>query len=166
MKHSDHPGFELDEDNRQQAREWVIQRIAWVLFVLFLIAIALGLFGRSGPLSDTRASSPDGKLHLQYQRFMRNHSSDTVHLSIQPATDKTRISFSSSYIRQLQFSSITPAPQASIAEGDLLTFLFNTRAGEPSEIHFHFEPELIGAVRGTVAMDGGTPVHFSQFVYP
>lgn len=166
MEHSNHPGFELDEDNRQQVREWVIQRFAWVFFLLFLIAVALGLFGRSGPLSDARISSADGKLHIQYQRFMRNHSPDTMHLSIQPGSDKTRISFSNAYIRELEFTSITPPPERTIAEGGVLTFLFDTQAGVPAELHFHFEPEQIGSMRGTVAMDGGSPVHLSQFVYP
>ncbi|TCS35176.1 hypothetical protein EDC30_11191 [Paucimonas lemoignei] len=166
MEQTNHPGFELDEDHRQQKREWLIQRAAWIAFLLILAAVALGLLGRGGPLSDTRISASDGKLQLQYQRFLRNHSSDTIRLSIQPRAGKTRISFSNAYIEALEFTSITPPPDRTIAEDGVLTFEFNTRANVPAELHFHFEPQQIGSLRGTVAMDGDAPVTFTQFVYP
>jgi hypothetical protein len=68
LETSSHTGLQIQEDFALQAREWKVQRTAWLLFGVVVLAGVLGIFGR-GLLSG--ASVTDGDLDVRYQRFER-----------------------------------------------------------------------------------------------
>ena len=53
--------LEISPDLNFQRRSWAMQRFAWVVLALFILAALLGLFG-PGPLSQTRAEQQDSPL--------------------------------------------------------------------------------------------------------
>ena len=85
-------GLEIDVDLEQESREWIVQRIAWLVLTALLAAVALGLFGRGGPLSTSQVRSADGATQVDYQRFIRNHSADTLRISALARDDSVRVS--------------------------------------------------------------------------
>jgi len=63
--------LEIVQDMTFQRRAWVVQRIAWVVMLLIVVAAVLGLFA-TGPLSGTTAKTDDGVLTIEYGRFARH----------------------------------------------------------------------------------------------
>jgi hypothetical protein len=71
-------GPEIDEDLDFQRREWRAQRVGWALLSVFLIGATLGVFGGGGPLSSTKARADDGRLRVEYERFVRVGASSEI----------------------------------------------------------------------------------------
>ncbi|HEV2609066.1 MAG TPA: hypothetical protein VGU61_02265 [Noviherbaspirillum sp.] len=166
MEQQHFPGLQIDSDMRQQNREWVIQRIAWVLLAVLLLAILLGLFGRGGPLSTISEKSADGMLRLDYERFVRNHTPDKLQLAVKARSESMQVKISSEYVRKIRIEDITPTPVRSSSGQDGIVLVFDTRPSEMMEAAIHFSPEGIGKLEGWIAVDGRQPHHFNQFIYP
>lgn len=165
MKPEQYPGLQISEDMRQQKREWAIQPIAWIILYLFLIAIALGLTG-SGPLSKAVAGSPEGAVQMEYDRFMRRQSPNSLHMTTQSTSNTVRIMLDSRYVKQIQIRKITPEPEQVISEGDETTFIFNAVPSKPMHADFQIRSETAGTLKGWVAVEGKPRHTFTQFVYP
>src|SRR5919106_6001727 len=59
--------LQIDQDLAYQQREWLVERVGWIVMLLLIVAAAAGIFG-NGVLS--RASVSDGKqLRIEYERF-------------------------------------------------------------------------------------------------
>lgn len=159
--------IEMDDDPRQQEIEWVVQRVAWVLLTALLIAVALGLFGRGGPLSKVEAMSEDGRFSVEYDRFLRHDSPDALRVTVRKAgAPLVRIRMDSSYARYIQIERITPEPERETGADGTVTYLFRTRPDAELEASFHFTPEKYGKLEGWIALDNGARHSFTQFVYP
>jgi hypothetical protein len=62
---------------------------------------------------------------------------------------------------------VTPEPDSVEAGPDGFTYVFKVNdPTRPTSVTFHLQPETIGRLEGRVALDGGEPVDFEQFVYP
>lgn len=162
---SRYPGLQIDPHPRQQAWEWRIQRVSWVLLYALLGAILLGVLGR-GPLSETRLQSPDGAFAMEYERFMRHHSPDLLRLTVRPASDRFRIRLAHGYIERVQVERIVPEPQETRSEEGATVFVFEAAAGRPARVEVYVRPQKIGPIEGWVALDDGPPRAFGHFVYP
>ena len=160
------PALEIDNDFRQQSREWIMQRVAWVLLTALLIAIAFGLFGRGGPLSKTTQMSENDLSRVEYERFLRYHSPDELRLIVKPKSDNVRVRIDSEYVRHLQIERITPQPEREIGGDGDVTYVFNMKPDADVPITFHFSPQKYGRLEGWIAVDDGTQMPFKQFVYP
>lgn len=166
MKTTDYPELEIDTSVRRQHREWIIQRIALLLFVALLACIALGLLGRGGPLSTVDVNGADGSFRLEYQRFIRHHSSDTLDVTVRRPSRSTSVKLDAQYLSHVQIEQVTPQPEHVIAEGGALVYVFNARGDAPFRVSFQFEPQMVGGLNGWVAAGDAPALHFSQFVYP
>ncbi|SNS86982.1 hypothetical protein SAMN06265795_10844 [Noviherbaspirillum humi] len=166
VKRTDFPGLELEVDPRQQRLEGVVERVAWVVLAAFLMAIAFGLFGRGGPLSDSEAVSADRDIGIEYQRFVRHHTSDTLRIRVDAKADTVRLKVSADYLRRIQIEQVTPPPQRVVMEKGALVYEFNARPGSIHDITFDFMPEGIGSLPGWIALEGRSRLSFEQFVYP
>jgi hypothetical protein len=159
--------IEMDDDPRQQEIEWVVQRIAWVLLSALLIAVALGLFGRGGPLSKVEAMSEDGRFMVEYDRFLRHDSPDLLRVTVRKAdAPVVRIRMDSRYARSIQIERITPDPEREASADGTVTFLFRTQPDAALEASFYFTPEIHGKLEGWVALDNGARHALSHFIYP
>ena len=132
MPHS-YPGLEIDEDARQERREWGVQRITWVLLYVLLAATALGLFG-NGPLSKTVAGAADGSLSLEYERFMRHRSPDTLRVTATPSGGRLDVAFDRAYLQRISIEQIEPQPERVVAGADATHFIFNADSAQAIEV--------------------------------
>ncbi|WP_220810342.1 hypothetical protein [Noviherbaspirillum aridicola] len=158
--------LEIDDDPRQQQREWVMQRIGWAVLTGLLIAVTFGLFGRGGPLSEVKLPSQRGEFLLEYDRFLRYHSPDMMRVSFTAGAQHTRLKIDSEYASHVQFERITPAPEREINEDGAVTYVFNTQPGAGTVVTFHFSPQKYWRLKGWLAVEDTPALHFSQFVYP
>jgi hypothetical protein len=54
-----------------QRREWRVDRVGWVVMGLILVAGLLGVWG-GGLLGSVTATGSDGRVLVDYDRFVRN----------------------------------------------------------------------------------------------
>jgi len=159
--------IEMDDDPRQQEIEWLVQRVAWALLTALLIAVALGLFGRGGPMSKVEARSEDGMFSIEYDRFLRHHSPDVLRVTVRKAgAPLVRIRMDSIYARDIHIERITPDPEREIGADGTVTYVFRTRPDAELEASFHFTPEKHGKLEGWIALDDGARHSLTQFIYP
>jgi hypothetical protein len=114
----------MDDDPRLQKRDWAVQRLGRWLLLLLLAGVAMGLFGRGGPLGAVHVARPDRSLAVDYDRFIRHHSPDTIRLTARAAGNTTLLSMDVRYAGQIQIEQITPQPEREIGSDGAVTFVF------------------------------------------
>jgi hypothetical protein len=158
-------GFQLEEKMGQVRREWRMQRIAWPLLYALLAACVLGLFGQ-GPLSRTEARSADGRLQMEFERFLRRESDDSIDFTLRPAGSSARLRLSSAWVGKVDIDHVFPEPEQRVSGADAVTLVFNTQAQQPVRVRVRLRAQEMGRLPGWAALDDGAPLQFRQFVYP
>jgi len=165
MQEPRYPGLEIEVDMRQQKREWMVQRVCWLLLYALLGAIALGIIGR-GPLSSAVLLSEDAALELEYERFLRRDSPDVLQLTLLARSDQVELAIDARYMQKIALQNVSPHPLQVRGGADSMRFLFAAQPGEQLTVVLRFTPEHIGPLHGNVALDGGPSTAFTQFVHP
>jgi hypothetical protein len=159
--------LEIDEDLAFERREWAVQRVGWVVFLLILIAGLAGLLG-PGPLSHVEASS--GPLTVTYERFVRKRAPTELHFQLGPGAapnGEVAIWLDQAYLAKLAIEHVAPEPAVTEAAADGLIFRFMIANPEQaSEIVFDVAPAEPGMSRGRVGLVGGPDVTVNQVIYP
>jgi hypothetical protein len=159
--------LEVGQDLAFQQREWKVQRAAWVVALLVLVAGFAGLLG-GGPLSQTEASS--GPLALEYDRFARKRAPTELRARLEPeVTSEGEFSLwlSETYLDKVDVNRVLPEPIEMAAASDRVVFRFlAANPGEPAEITFALEPSEPGLVHGNVGLVNGQDVGFDQVIFP
>jgi len=153
----------ISENETFQRREWLVQRVAWAVFVAILVAAALGLLG-GGPLSHATAAG-DG-FSIEYERFARRHRPIELTLRIGRApADSVGVEIAGPMLADSDIERIRPAPTRETAVVRRARFEFAASAGEPVEVSFRLTPQRAGRQSGSIRVEGVT-VSFSMLVYP
>lgn len=164
-----HGDLQIDQDLAFSHREWRVQRLGWLLMVLFIVGAAAGLFG-GGPLSMARTGTADGRLAIEYDRIARHEGPDLLRLEIAPEAvinGTVRLWFDRAYILDRTIASISPEPERSGAADNRLVFEFHV--ADPARrtlIEFHTKPGAIWRQSGSAGLVGGDSLRFSQFILP
>lgn len=156
----------IDGVARTLGADALLQRTAWILLSALLAAIALGLLGRGGPLSDVDAASPDGELTISYQRFIRYHSPDEMSVTLRAHGPETGVRLDQDYAGQVDIDSVTPEPARVIGADGALRFVFHSTPGAPLRITFQYSAQHYGPLDGWIAADKGARLPIRQFTYP
>src|SRR5215207_519621 len=104
--------LELDQDLTYQQREWRVERISWIVWLLLIVAALLGLLG-PGPLSQTRAGSQDERVWVDYERFVRYRSPTQLIVHIEPDAAQEgmfHLQLDQEFIAKAQIQRIDPEP--------------------------------------------------------
>lgn len=150
--------------------EWRLHRVGWAIMAMFLLAALAGLFG-GGLLSDATATSQDGRLTVEYERFVRGggESQLTIRASARDGEDgPVRIALDQGFLTRNEVRSISPEPAAVVASGDRLLYEFDAAAGSSLVVRMDLRPSAgdYGANEATVTDGSGQSVQLWQFVYP
>lgn len=149
----------------------LIERIAFALLVLFVIAALLGLFG-DGPLSESVASSADGQVRVEYQRFGRRVTPQSLEITVPVprGTTAVELAINDDYLRAVQITEIFPEPMDVNHQRPAGKLRFSTDdSGQSMTVRLHLRPQHAGLLdaRLTVGPPGKpAAVHFKQLVYP
>jgi len=156
--------LQLTEDEAFQRRDWMAQRVAWVVFFLVLLAALLGLFG-SGPLSTGSRRSAGAQ--IDYERFARNGRPMTLTITLDSTPgDSVIIDMSDDYLAAAPLERTEPEARAQAAGEGARRFEFPLAGEDGGKVVFHFDPRSVGLAKGWIAVNGGEPVSFSTFFYP
>jgi hypothetical protein len=157
--------LDLDENLGFQRREWRVQRVAWLILTLFVIAAGLGLFGR-GPISHAEWGNTTAPLWVRYERFVHVGASNRMTVQCQrlerSVDNEALLRMSRAYFDSIRIDRIAPEP-LSIDIGPLesvfrfaaplnadvpVTFVFEVTAVRAG---FHSAELRSGAAAATVA---------------
>lgn len=163
-------GLQIDEDMPFQRKDWVAQRIGWVLMGLIVLAALLGLTGR-GAMSSAVAGEKQGALWVEYNRYARFQTPERVHLHWGPgAADGegiVRVWVNNGLLEQNKLERITPEPKRMLTGSDRITLEFEQDSGSTEgSATLDLNVEQIGRCDVEIGIDHGPQVRFRQFVYP
>ncbi len=159
---------ELDEFRAEETfhrREWMVQRMGWLVLALLLIAACAGLLG-NGPLAHQRIATRTGLLLLD--RFARRDG--PTQWRVEPNADANeraalKVRISSQLLEHFEIVAITPNPVDQAISANSVVFTFHVVA-PGSHIVFHVEPQHVGWNAGQFQIGDSAPVLVRQFVYP
>jgi hypothetical protein len=162
-------GLQLNQDLTFQRHEWRVQRIGWAAMALAMIAAVTGLMG-GGPLSTAARASPDRRVQIEYERFLRYRDPSVLHVYLQPeavADEEVRLSLNRAYLQGVEFTRIIPEPHEERIGSEEHTFVFRADELRTSAwVAIHFEADVFGALEGELKVGDGEGVRFRQYIYP
>jgi hypothetical protein len=165
-----HETLDLDVDEKFQRTEWRVQRGAWIIWCLILLAALAGLTG-SGPLSHASQATSNGNLTIDYDRFVRHghHTRIKLYVKNEEAARPVAIKLSQSLLDGIMIHRIEPEPASRELSSDGAVYTFaaaSDATGQSSQIDLLLEYEGVGRLRGQIGIVGEEPILLNQFVYP
>lgn len=161
----------LGEQPVQQRREWVVDRVAWVVMALVVLTALAGLWG-DGRLSSVQVTSADGRMTIAFDRFVRNQGSTVIQLQVESGAaidGVVGIRVDSDYLLENQVRAITPGPSSVRADGGYYLYSFAASPGARLDVRFDLRPDADTWVAWHTARFGvatSPPVHIRQYVLP
>lgn len=161
--------LQIDEDIGFQEREWTAQRFGWAaLFVVVALAV-LGFFG-NGPISWTSATSSDGTLEADFERYGRRGGTQslTVRADASAASNgEWQLDISSEYLGAVRVETITPQPDSveAVPGASRYTFLQATD-GADLRVEFALRPDTLWDASGDLQLVGAGAVTVRHFFFP
>lgn len=154
--------IDVPQDLRYERRAYRVRQVFTPVFGAVLLAGVLGLLGRGGALSDTRASA-DG-VSVGYERFLRARTPTDLEVRITRGAGMTDVALSQSLLDGFRVEGYSVEPESTKVLPDRVVYTFDQRA--PSEVTFTLEPERSGLHEGTVFGPGGASVRVRQWTWP
>jgi hypothetical protein len=148
-----------------QSREWLAQRIGWVLLALILVAAMTGVFGQ-GPLADR--TLVQGPVTVEYQRFTRRNSDARWQITLRDAAANgtVDVSIDARFAANFEIKAVHPEPAAVAQSNGQWVYSFATREAGEVMVDFEIRPHKVGRHAGTITVSGAPTFHLSQLVYP
>jgi len=156
----DHQELELEEDLKWTERSWVVQRIGWVLLLLFVGSAALGVFG-TGILSKVHKQT--GEYSVEYERFGRFQMPQEIKIMAPSRNGKVVITVPQSFTENYEIPSSIPQPQRQVFDNSHLTLEYPSNG--PVLIMFEIEAEKTGSHTADFFVNEQV-FSISQFIYP
>jgi len=158
------------DDIEFERREWVVQRIAWVVMALIVVAALLGLLGTNGPFALATLSTPDDALEVEYVRIDHHNGLSEIKANVAPEMvqdGEVRLWFDSEYVHNLGVESVLPEPESVEAGSERVTYVFAVSDSDgPLQVTFTYEHEGYWWQHGRLGVEGGGDVELRQFVLP
>lgn len=158
--------LQLDDDVEFHRREWRMERAGAMALMVFTVAAAGGAFG-DGPLSHARASAGDGRLVVEYDRFVRaSHATDTrVRIAANGSRGDIRLWIDLEYLSAIDVAAIVPEPARVEHQGSRVLYVFTRTAAAPAEVVFRYEPKRAGRLSGRMGLADGPSAAWGQFAF-
>jgi hypothetical protein len=158
--------YPVNEDMVLQRKVWRFERLGWYGLVVLIGLTLAGLFSK-GPLSSAEARSVDGHLRVEYQRFLRNGSSDEVIVYLQgKPREPVEVEISGELLRGFEIEMLQPQPLKASAAGEgVRLWVLSDNAGR-AIVHLTVRSDGVGSFKTHVSLPTGTSLGFSQLIYP
>lgn len=159
--------LELEQDLAFQQRSWRVQRVAWIVLALIVMAGLAGVTG-GGPLSRAAVATEDGRLRVEYERFVRMQAPSQLKLYFGKETvrgGEMRVWFDRGYIEQIKLDQIVPQPLRTEASADRLTYVFAATDGQAGALAIDLQLQRFGRASARLGV-GDATLEFRQLVFP
>jgi hypothetical protein len=150
------------QDMPFQRRQWVFERVSWVVMGTVILLAALGFAG-PGPLSHRSVATPDGSLRIEYHRFIRYQTPYEVTFCLRQTASDTSVSIARDYLRDLEVQFVNPQPAIVSGDGQWITYTFR---GSDVQAVFTFESQRFGPSTLRLKAGDQQSLELNQFVFP
>lgn len=156
----------IQEDIALQRKRWRFERAGFI-GLLVIVALALAGMFSTGPLSDTVATSADGRLAVHYQRFSRNGAQDDLVIEAhgQPG-EMMRVALSSHWLKGMSIEGLNPQPAPLTSQGRDLLIPMLADADGLATLYLTVRCDGVGLYRGAFVLQGAQSVATAKFIYP
>jgi len=151
----------IEDDFGFQKKEWVIERIFWVLMALFLTLGLLGTFGDSEALLNHKTTQINGAV-VQYDRFSRVEKRFMLRVSFPEKSDNCTIGFNDDYVQQIQITQVIPEPEKVSLENGKVIYHFDCRYR--GTVTFFKDPLKMGKQKLLLNINGKEK-QLTQYIY-
>ena len=167
MVRQERPGLDLEIDDATQRREFRLQRFAWGVLALTLIAALVGLTG-DGPLADARAERAG--VELEWPRIVRAKARAELKVRA-PATfardGLLSVRIGRSWLEDAEVESVHPVPERMTVGDEYVEYLFAVADGATAmSAAFSVRLNGMGRRQLTIAVAETPAFRVRQFVFP
>jgi len=158
--------LETYEDVACHRRAWAVQRAAWLLLVLGVLAAGLGAFG-PGPL--TRVVAGTAALRAEYPMVGRQHAPLRLAVALGRTADASGAAvrwLSRDYADRVRIDSVTPVPAEVASAGDRLVFRFRHEGPGPLRVLVELTPRGPGSLAGSLGAPEAPSVRLAHWIHP
>ncbi|PZE09376.1 hypothetical protein DMX10_31445 [Pseudomonas sp. 57B-090624] len=158
--------YPVHESMRVQRRLWALERIgSWLLLLVVLLTL-LGLFSK-GVLSSVEARGAQGRLHVDYERFLRNGATSTLVIDIKGKPGEAlSLELEGEMLEGSTVESIHPQPESGATHRNTgLSLRLQPDAQGHVRVHLGVRADGVGLYRSRI-LGGGETIDLSQFIYP
>jgi hypothetical protein len=158
--------YPIREDMPFQRGSWIAERAGWTAMGVLLLAALAGVFAL-GPLAHATASTSDGAVRVQYDRFAHKTARTwhVIRVSREPGGE-VLVRLSPEFPGAFDIESMDPRPVRSSAGVDGLEYVFAPSKTGDLAVHIGARPKRFGSVAVAVEVEGRGKVAFTQFIYP
>ncbi len=158
-------GLQLNEHRRFQERFWTIERLAWCVFALIIVAGLLGAFGSGGPLA-TKVTVIDRAI-VEHPRIGRWEGTDEmiVRFKSDPAAQTRSLFLSNTFTEVFQVEDIQPLPARTVIEASGQRLFFDNPGHDGGMVTLHLRAQSAGSASFSVGVDGEL-ASLSSFIFP
>ncbi|ARM90635.1 protein-L-isoaspartate O-methyltransferase protein (plasmid) [Rhizobium sp. CIAT894] len=146
-----------------QRRFWAIQRIAWIIFTLLLVACLLGLLGRGGPFSRQTIAFPGGA--VDFPVLSRWNAPETMTVNFAPSSEDRVFTIDAAFLQSFSIEGVDPPEKATLVRQGRIGYVFPSDPAGPTQIVFRLQTQLPGPCRSTIGIGAQTRAH-STFIFP
>jgi hypothetical protein len=144
--------LEVNEEPVFQRTFWQLQRVAWLLLGLLLVAAGLGLTGDMGYFA--RQTTGDELMSVESPRIMRRNSVNFFSFSIASNKSKTIVHFDTAFGNAFNMTSMTPQPIEAYATPSGIAYGFALTGPGAKTLRIAVISGLNGSVDYTIVVDG------------
>lgn len=146
-----------------QRRFWAVQRAAWIVFALILIACLLGLLGRGGLFSTTIVGSFGGTIEIP--AISRWNAPDEMRVGL-PASDRDQTFFvDPRFLEAFSIDSIDPPQKATVRRNGRIGYVFASDPSAVAKIVFRLQTQQPGLRSFLLGIEDDVTEH-STFILP
>jgi protein-L-isoaspartate(D-aspartate) O-methyltransferase len=151
----DHRGF--------QRRFWIIQRCAWVVFALILVACLVGLLGRGGPFSRNVVQLAEGSLDLP--GISRWNAPDELKATFSASPQDRIVIVDPAFLQAFSIEGIDPPQKSTLARDGRIGYVFPGDPTTSTKVVFRLHSQQPGLRSYTVGI-GADLSEQSTFIFP
>jgi protein-L-isoaspartate(D-aspartate) O-methyltransferase len=152
----------VDYSSFQQAF-WLVQRIAWIIFGLILIACLFGAFGRGGYLAEERLDLVQGS--IEFPSISRWNAPEDLKITFKPSAQENRFVVDSRFFDAFTVEGIDPPVARTVTEAGQIAYIFSADAQNPSQVVFRLQAQQPGLQHYLLGIGGETATR-TTFIFP
>lgn len=156
-------GLQLQEQRRFQLRFWTLERLAWGVFGLVILAALAGLTGAGGPWSQATVSLPSGA--VVYPQITRWQAAEELSIQFTQRRPVHRLVLGSGFSQYFQVEGSQPDPESTRASGRTQVMEFAAEGAPPHRVVLHLRASRPGLLRVHLEIDGEA-AEFASWVFP
>lgn len=158
--------YPVVEDMARQRKAWRGEQIGWYVLMLLVLLSLLGLFSK-GPLSTAQATSTDGKLTVEYERFSRNGAEEKMVIAAkgQPG-QPLEVIIGAGLLEGFDLEALHPQSGPAHSLGRDLVVPLRADSNGDATLYLTLRSNGVWLYRSAIALSTGARVAVPKFIYP